>query len=157
MCVCVYVCVCTYIYRERDIHTYMFYRHGRHPEVNLICACATCNKLKGNLTPDEFVKDASPSLIGWPSNLSNNLHFRISHEAKEIATCAADESLMCCDLLEPDAGREREGRFSEWGMMRLETLIEFKFLNSSYSSSNFSIRAVRADPPIEIRQTAPCR
>ena len=41
-------------------------------------------------------------------------------------------------------------------MMRLETLIELEFLNSSFSSSNFSIRAFR-DPLVEIRQTVPCR
>ena len=46
---------------------------------------------------------------------------------------------------------------SEGGMMRLETLIELRFLNSSFSRSNFSIRVVRAYPLIEIRQTAPCR
>ena len=45
-------------------------------------------------------------------------------------------------------------------MMRLETLIELTFLNSSFSSSNLSIRAFRAFracPLVEIRQTAPCR
>ena len=30
------------------------------------------------------------------------------------------------------------------GMIRLETLIELKFLNSSFSNSNFSIRGFRA-------------
>ena len=39
----------------------------------------------------------------------------------------------------------------EGGMIRLE------FLNSSFSSSNFSIRAFRAYPLIEVRQTVPCR
>ena len=43
------------------------------------------------------------------------------------------------------------------GTIRLEPLIELKSLNSSLSSSNFSIRAFRAYPLIEIRQTAPCR
>ena len=42
-------------------------------------------------------------------------------------------------------------------MVRLESLIELKFLNSSFSSSNVSIRAFRAYPLTEIRQTAPCR
>ena len=46
---------------------------------------------------------------------------------------------------------------SEGGMMRLETLVELKFLNSSFSSSNFSIRAFRAYPLVEIEQTVPCR
>ena len=46
---------------------------------------------------------------------------------------------------------------SEGGMIRLETLIELRFLNSSFSSSNFSIRAFRACPLFEIRQTFPCR
>ena len=36
-------------------------------------------------------------------------------------------------------------------------LIELKFLNSSFSTSNLSIRAVRARPLIEARQTVPCR
>ena len=40
-------------------------------------------------------------------------------------------------------------------MIRLETLIELNFLNSSHSSSNCSIRFVRAYPLVEIRQTAP--
>ena len=40
-------------------------------------------------------------------------------------------------------------RSSEGGMMRLETLIELKLLNS--------IRVVQACPLVEIRQTAPCR
>ena len=35
--------------------------------------------------------------------------------------------------------------------------VPLKFLNSSFSSSNFSIRAFRAYPLIEIRQTVPCR
>ena len=43
------------------------------------------------------------------------------------------------------------------GVKRLETLIDLKFLNSSFSNSNFSIRAFRAYPLIEIRQTVPCR
>ena len=45
----------------------------------------------------------------------------------------------------------------EGGMIRLETLIELKSLNSSFSSSNCSIRVVRAYPLVELRQTAPCR
>ena len=40
---------------------------------------------------------------------------------------------------------------------RLETLIELRLVNSSFSSSNFSIRAFRACHLAEIRQTAPCR
>ena len=43
------------------------------------------------------------------------------------------------------------------GMTRLETLIELKFINSSFSSSNCSIRAFRACPLNESRQTVPCR
>ena len=43
------------------------------------------------------------------------------------------------------------------GMTRLEALIELKFINSSLSSSNFEIRAFRAYPLVEVRQTAPCR
>ena len=46
---------------------------------------------------------------------------------------------------------------SEGGMMRLETLIELKFLNSSFSSPNVSFRAFRACPLIETRQIVPCR
>ena len=46
---------------------------------------------------------------------------------------------------------------SEGGMKRLENLIELQFLNSNFSSSNFSIQAFRACPLIEIRQAAPCR
>ena len=46
---------------------------------------------------------------------------------------------------------------SEGAMIRLETLIELKFVNSSCSSSNFSIRVFRAYPLVEIRQTVPCR
>ena len=42
-------------------------------------------------------------------------------------------------------------------MTRLETLIELNFVNSTFSSSKFSIRALRACPLIEIRQTAPRR
>ena len=41
---------------------------------------------------------------------------------------------------------------SEGGMIRLETLIELKFLNSSFSNSTLSVRAFRAYPLIEIRQ-----
>ena len=41
-------------------------------------------------------------------------------------------------------------RRKSWEMFRLETLIELKFLNSSFSSSNVSIRAFRAYPLIEI-------
>ena len=43
------------------------------------------------------------------------------------------------------------------GMIRLETLIELKFLNSSFSSSSFSIRTFRACPLVEIIETVPCR
>ena len=43
------------------------------------------------------------------------------------------------------------------GTMRLETLIELEFVSSSFSSSNFSIRAFRACPLIESREAAPCR
>ena len=45
----------------------------------------------------------------------------------------------------------------EGGMIRLETLIELKCLDSRFSSSNFPIRVFRAYPLIEIRQTVPCR
>ena len=38
-----------------------------------------------------------------------------------------------------------------------EILIELKSLNPSFSSSNLSIRAFRAYPHSEIRQTVPCR
>ena len=51
----------------------------------------------------------------------------------------------------------RQQDFSEGGMIRLEALIELKFLDSRCSSSTLSIRAVRAYPLIEIRQAAPCR
>ena len=53
--------------------------------------------------------------------------------------------------------RLRSRPSSEGGMIRLETLIELRFLNSNFSSSKFSIRAFRAYPLIEIRQTVPCR
>ena len=43
------------------------------------------------------------------------------------------------------------------GMIRLETLIELKFIDSSFSSSNFSNRASRAYPLIGIRQSIPYR
>ena len=46
---------------------------------------------------------------------------------------------------------------SEGGMIRLDTLVELKFINLSFSSSNVSIRVFRAYPLIEIRQTVPCR
>ena len=39
----------------------------------------------------------------------------------------------------------------------METLIELKLLNSSFSSSHFSIRVFRAYPLIDIRHTVPCR
>ena len=42
-------------------------------------------------------------------------------------------------------------------MIRLETLVELKFIHLSFSSSNLSNRAVRADPRIETRQTVPRR
>ena len=42
-------------------------------------------------------------------------------------------------------------------MIRLETLAELEFINSSFSSSNLSIRAFRAYPLIELRQTVPRR
>ena len=47
--------------------------------------------------------------------------------------------------------------YSEGGTLRLETLIELKLFNSSFSSSNCLVRVVRACPLIEIRQTVPCR
>ena len=39
----------------------------------------------------------------------------------------------------------------------METLIELKYLNLSFSSSTNVIRAFRAYPLVEIRQTVPCR
>ena len=42
-------------------------------------------------------------------------------------------------------------------MIRLGALIDLKSLNSSFSSSNLSIRVVRAYPLIEIRLTILCR
>ena len=53
--------------------------------------------------------------------------------------------------------RRRLRMSSEAGMVLLETLIELKLINSSFSSSNFSIRAFRDCPLIEIRQAVPCR
>ena len=47
---------------------------------------------------------------------------------------------------------------SKWkGVTRLGTLIELKFIGLSFSSSNLSIRYVRAYYLVEIRQTVPCR
>ena len=48
---------------------------------------------------------------------------------------------------------------SEWGMTRLETLIELKFRAVPLISmrAQISMRAFRACPLIEIRQTVPCR
>ena len=46
---------------------------------------------------------------------------------------------------------------SEGGMIRLEALIELKFICSSFSSSNLSIRAFRTYPLIEHILTVPCR
>ena len=43
------------------------------------------------------------------------------------------------------------------GAIRLEALVELKSLNSSFGSSNFSIRAFRACPLVELRQTVPFR
>jgi hypothetical protein len=40
-------------------------------------------------------------------------------------------------------------------MMQLETFIELKFVNSSFPSSNLSVRAFRACPLIESKQTSP--
>ena len=42
---------------------------------------------------------------------------------------------------------------SEGGMTRLETLLELKIIDSSFSSSSLSIRAFRAYPLVETRQT----
>ena len=50
-----------------------------------------------------------------------------------------------------------EPQHSEGGMIRLETLNELNYVNSSISNSNFSIRAFRAYPLIGIRRTVPCR
>ena len=46
---------------------------------------------------------------------------------------------------------------SEKGMILVETRIELEFLNSSFSSSNCSIRVCRTCPLVETRQQAPCR
>ena len=46
---------------------------------------------------------------------------------------------------------------AEGGMLRLETLIELKFVDSIFSSSNLWIRVFRACPLVDIRQTVPCR
>ena len=50
-----------------------------------------------------------------------------------------------------------QGPRSEGGMMRSETLVELNLLNSTSSSSNFSIRSFRAYSLVDIRQTVPCR
>ena len=39
----------------------------------------------------------------------------------------------------------------------METLVELKFLDSSFSSSNCSVRVFRAYPLVEICQEVPCR
>ena len=70
---------------------------------------------------------------------------------------------VCIHCLDSPGGqpeaclRRGAGLDSEGGTIRLETLIELKLFNSSFSSSNLSIRACRAYPVIEIRQAAPCR
>ena len=38
-------------------------------------------------------------VIRWSNNQFNNLHVMISLETEETTTCAAESSLMCCDLL----------------------------------------------------------
>ena len=37
--------------------------------------------------------------IGWSNNHFNNLHFRIPLETTYIATCAAAQPLLYCDVL----------------------------------------------------------
>ena len=54
-------------------------------------------------------------------------------------------------------GPRLQAQVSEGGTIRLETLLELKFLDSSFSSSNISIRAFRAYYLVEIRQTILCR
>ena len=46
---------------------------------------------------------------------------------------------------------------SQKGGIRLEALVELRFFKSSFSSSNFSIRAFRACPLAEATQAVPCR
>ena len=46
---------------------------------------------------------------------------------------------------------------SEGRMIWLATLVELKFINLSCSNSILSIPAVRYVPPVDIRQTVPCR
>ena len=55
-----------------------------------------------------------------------------------------------------DAMRQRCLGFRR-GKIRLETPIELRLLNSSFSRSNFKVRVVRAYPLVETRQTVPCR
>ena len=55
------------------------------------------------------------------------------------------------------SGQTPEVLDSEAGMIRLEPLIELKFIDSSFSSSTCSTRVFRAYPLIEIRQALPCR
>ena len=54
--------------------------------------------------------------------------------------------------------RERDmTRSGTWRRASRTAPVELEFLSSSFSSSNFSIRAFRAYPLVEIRQTVPCR
>ena len=60
--------------------------------------------------------------------------------------------IMEVATLNAEMARLRKGGWCGW-----ENLIELKVHNSSFSSSNLSIRVFRAYPLFEIRQAAPCR
>ena len=46
-----------------------------------------------------YIYSAGTSVIGWSNNDFDNLPFGSEVEANEIATCAADSSLMVCASL----------------------------------------------------------
>ena len=81
----------------------------------------------------------------------------VSYSTGLLSTSTITERTRHPTLVRLAARNTHPPYVSGGGMIRLETLIELKFLNSSFSNLNFSMRAFRAFPLIEIRQTVPCR
>ena len=67
------------------------------------------------------------------------IHIYNTHDAFQDAGCKKVLKPLC--KKEGVKALNKARRYSEGGTIRLDTLIELEFLNSSFSSSNFSIRA----------------
>ena len=107
-------------------------------------------------TPNQGVESSFPHWVAWPMLPEKDIFFTDAG----IAPGGAHVWFSGFSRVVPSAFATRQSLHSVMFGSGDDTFgnpHRAHFFNSSFSSSNFSIRVFRADPLVEIRQAVPCR